>query len=140
MVAFTVPISAINGRYDRASILRLQIDCRSTDCFFVANRENASILTCSRDILPQQMLYKTAHGRQSAVSGSSGVPASRFDMIQKREHRVGSDIIEGQVGHGFASLTCEEQVEEFERISVRSDGMGACSARVPQVACGKNFR
>jgi hypothetical protein len=139
VVAFSVSISAINSAYDRASLFRLQIDCRPTDCFFVANRENASILTCSRNILPQQMLYKTAHGRQPAVSGGSGVPTSRFDMIQEREHRVGSDIIEGQISHGLALLICDEQVEEFERVSVRSDGMGACSACVPQIVLEKTF-
>src|SRR5262249_11530763 len=81
VVAFPVPAPPINGVYDRASFFRLQIDCRPPDCFLVANRENASILTCPRHILPQQMLYKTAHGRKTAVSGGSGVPASRFHMI-----------------------------------------------------------
>jgi hypothetical protein len=113
VIAFSISAPPINGVYDRAGFFRLQIDCRPTDCFLVANRENATILTCPCHILPQQMLHKTANGCKTAVPGNSGVPAPRFDMIQKREHSVGLDIIQGKVGHRFALLICQEQEEEL---------------------------
>jgi hypothetical protein len=103
-----MPALAINSTYYRASFLWLQIDCSPTDCFLVANGKNATVLTSPRYILPQQMLHKTADGCKTAVPGHSGVSTSRFNMIQKCEHGVGLDIVDGKVGHGFALLICQE--------------------------------
>ena len=108
MIAFTLLAPAIDGAYDRSGFFRLQIDCHPTDCFLVANRENATVLTCPRYILPEQMLYKTADGRKTAVPRNSGVPPSRLDMLQKGEHGIGLDIVQGKIGQGFALLICQE--------------------------------
>jgi hypothetical protein len=46
VIAFAMPAPAINSTYDCSGFFRFQIDCHSTDCFLVANRENATVLTC----------------------------------------------------------------------------------------------
>ena len=76
------------------------------------------------------MLHKTANGCEAAIPGNSGVPSSRFDMIQKREHGVGLDIFKGQVGYRLALLIGQKQVEELQRVAVGSHCMCACSACV----------
>jgi hypothetical protein len=108
VIAFALPAPAINGAYDRAGFFRFQIYCHPTDCFLIANGENATVLTCPRYILSEQMLYKTAEGRKTAVSRNGGVPASRLDMFQESEDGVGLDIVQGKIGHGFALLICQE--------------------------------
>ena len=81
----------IDSGYHGTCFFGFQVSGRPSQCFLVANRKNAPILTRSRYILPQQMLHKTANGRQTAVPGNSRVPTLRFDMIQKTEHarRIG---------------------------------------------------
>src|SRR5882724_13292235 len=81
MIAPSIATPAINGAYYSPSFFRLQIDCGPTNCFLVANRENATILTCPCHILPQEMLHKTANRSKTAIPGNRGVPAARFDMI-----------------------------------------------------------
>jgi hypothetical protein len=130
VIAFPMPGPSINGGNDRPGFFRLQIDCHPTDCFLVADGENVTVLTCPRYILPKQMLHEAADGGQSTVPGNSGVPASRFDMIQKREHGIRLDIVQGKVGHGLVLLICQEQEEKLQRVAVGAHGMCAGPSRV----------
>jgi hypothetical protein len=95
MIAFAVPTPTIDGGYHSAGFFRFQINGGPAECSLAANGENAPVLTCPRHILTQEMLHKTADGCEAAIPGNRGVPAPRFDMIQKREHDIGLDIFEG---------------------------------------------
>jgi hypothetical protein len=108
VITFTMPAAAINGCNNRAGFFRLQIDCQPTEGLLVANGENLTVLASSSQILTEQMLHKTADGGKTAVPGNRGVPASRLDMIQEREHGVRPDIIQAEVGNGFMPLICKE--------------------------------
>ena len=130
MITVPVPRSMIDSGYHGTCFFGFQVSGRPSQCFLVTNRKNAPILTRSRYILPQQMLNKTANGRQAAISRCSRVPTLRFDMIQKTEHAVGLDIFEGQVGHGLAFLIGQKQVEELQRVAVSTYRMRASSTRV----------
>jgi hypothetical protein len=94
------------------------------------NGKHATVLTRPCHILSQEMLHKTANGCEAAISGNSGVSSSRFDVIQKREHGVGLDILEGQVGHSLVPLIGQKQIEELQRVAVGSYCMCASSACV----------
>jgi hypothetical protein len=55
-----------------------------------SDERNAAFFYEIGNILSEQMLYKTADGCKTAVPRNSGVPASRLDMLQEREHGVGT--------------------------------------------------
>jgi hypothetical protein len=130
VIAFPIPAPAINGAYDRSGFFGFEIDCHPTNCFLVANGKNAAVLTCSRYILPKQMLHEAANGGKTAVPGNSGVPASRLDMIQESEHGLRLDIVQSKVGHGLVLLICQEQEEKLQRVAVGAHSMCASSSRV----------
>jgi nitroimidazol reductase NimA-like FMN-containing flavoprotein (pyridoxamine 5'-phosphate oxidase superfamily) len=113
MVAFSLSTPRINRSYDSASLFRFQIDGSPAYCSLVADGKNAAILARPRDILSQEMLHKTADGRESAVPGDGGVPSFRFDMFQKSKHVIGLDIFDGQVRYRFVLVIGQKQVEQF---------------------------
>ena len=125
MIAFAILRSMINSGYHGTCFFGFQISGRPSQCFLIANRKNAPILTRSRYILPQKMLHKTANGCETTIPGSSGVSTSRFDMIQKTEHGVGLDVFKGQVGDGLALLIGQKQIEELQRVAVGTHCMRA---------------
>ena len=139
MITSAAPRSRIDGGDHSARFFGFQIDRSSPQRLLAANRQYAPILASSGDILPQQMLHKTADCRQTAISRSSGVPTSRFDMIEEGEYRVRLDIVKGQVAHGLVSLIGQEQVKELQRIPVRPHCVSAGSACVLQVIMKEAF-
>jgi hypothetical protein len=76
MIASAASGSMIDGGYHGACFFGFHVGRSSSQCLLVANRKYAPILTGSGDILPQQMLHKTANRRQAAISRNSGVPTS----------------------------------------------------------------
>jgi hypothetical protein len=75
MVTFSLSTPRIHGSYDSTSLFRFQIDGSPAYCSLVANGKNAAVLSRPRDVLPEEMLYKAANGRESAVPGHSRVPS-----------------------------------------------------------------
>jgi len=81
VIAFPITTPTINGGDHRTGLFRFQISGGPSWCFFVANRENATVLTGPRYIVPQEVLHKTANRGKTAIPGNRSVPSMRFDMI-----------------------------------------------------------
>jgi hypothetical protein len=96
MIALAVTRATINSSDDGTGFFGFQINGRSAEGLLAANSENAAILSRSGHILPQEVLDKTADGREAAVPCDGGVPASGFDVVQKSQHGVGLDIVQHQ--------------------------------------------
>jgi|SRR3974390_686763 hypothetical protein len=109
MIPLAIPRPTINGSYYSAGFFRLKIDGHTTYCSFVMDGENPAILPGPCYILPQKMLHETANSRESTISCNGGVPALRFDIVQKGQHGAGFNIIKSQVRHGFPIPIRQEQ-------------------------------
>ena len=85
-------------------------------------------------------MHKAADRRETAVSGSGRVAAVRFHMIQKAEHGIALDVIEGQFRYGLVFLVSQKHVEEFQSVPVSTHGVGTCAACVLQIRVKEAFR
>jgi hypothetical protein len=132
MISLASTALAINGADHSAGFFGFQIDGRPPQGSLVATRENPTVLTCTRHIVPQEVVHKTANGRKTAIPRNSRVPASRFDMIQEREYDVGLNILKSEVRHWFSLLIRQKQEEELT--DLRRIGRTSLSARGPGFA------
>jgi hypothetical protein len=58
--------------------------------------------------VPKKILHKAPHGGQPAVSRDGRVAALGFDMLEKREDCVDSDIVESQTSKRLTFMICQE--------------------------------
>ena len=104
MIAFTVRRPAINSAYEGLDLFRFQIQDSSPNHLLGLNGEDPAILARPRQVLPKEMLYETADGRQAAIARDGGNPTMRFDVVEEPQHSVRLDIIQRQVRDGLTLL------------------------------------
>jgi hypothetical protein len=145
----TIPITMPRARIDcsdqRTCLLRLQVRHSSPRGPFGLYGKDGAVLPSAGDIVSEKILYEAPHRRQTAVTSDCGVATLRFDMFQKRQDRVCSNIVECQTCNRFVLMARKEQEEELQRIAVGSHGMGAgtaCLAEIflKEVLCGVQQR
>jgi hypothetical protein len=85
------------------------------------------------------MLHKAPNSCQAAIASDGGVPAHRFNMIQKREYGVGLYIFEHELRHGLSLLIRQKHKEELQRVAISPHGMTARSARALEVLAEEAF-
>jgi len=84
-------------------------------------------------VIAQEMLEKAANRGPTAVSGCDRVGTFGLDMIEKSGNPVGIEIIKSQRGDGATLMLRDKLQQEFERIAVRADRMGARASLAWQI-------
>src|SRR5579863_4653913 len=67
------------------------------------------------------MPCKTPQNGQATVAGGDGVAPLRLHMVQKGKHGICPEIIQRQVRSRSAAALSQEQEEEPERVTIRTD-------------------
>ena len=139
MIARAAVRPAIHCSYHSTSFFGLEMNSGSVQCFFVAYRENTTVLASPGHVVPEEMVHEATNGCQAAISCDGRVPALRFNMIEESENRIHLDMLEVQISHRATLLLSKEQEEELQRVSIGPYRVGACSAGMLQVAMEETF-
>jgi hypothetical protein len=111
----TIPITMPRARIDCSDqctcLLRLQVRDSSPRGPFGLYGKDGAVLPSAGDIVSEKTLYEAPHRCQTAVTSDCGVATLRFDMFQKRQDRVGSNIVECQTCNRFVLMARKEQEE-----------------------------
>src|SRR6266567_1507556 len=83
--------------------------------------------------MPQEMLDETPDRSKATIARNRTVASHGLYVLEERQHGLDSDVVEPQVGDGSASLFCQEQEEEAEPVSVRTDRVLAGAANAAEV-------
>ena len=96
-----------------ASLFRLEV-CDGSVCRpFGPNRQYAAILAGAGYIMPQKMLHEAADRRQATVSRHGRVAALGFDVVQELQYGFGLNVVEIQIGNGFAFVAGQSTKNSF---------------------------
>jgi hypothetical protein len=83
--------------------------------------------------MPQEVLDETPDRSKATIARDRAVASHGLHVLEERQHGLDLDVVEPQVGDGSASPFCQEQEEEAEPVSVRTDRMLAGAAHAPEM-------
>jgi len=125
--------SVIHGGDDSTRLLWFEIGDNPVNRLLGRDSEDSTILVGARQVVAEQVLDKTANGRETTIACHCGISPLGFDMIQEGEHGICLEIIEAQISYGLTSALNEKHEEELERAAVSTDGMVTGSTHTLQV-------
>jgi len=76
---------------------------------------------------------KRPNGRQPGVAGARYVLPVFFQVVEKGKHKIGVEIVKGNLVYGFLPRTSYELEQKAEGVAVSSDGVWAGLLRRTQV-------
>src|SRR5260370_25075998 len=79
------------------------------------------------------MPCKTPQNGQATVACGYGVAPLRLNVVQKGKHGIGPEIIQRQICSRSTAALSQEQEEEPERVTIRTDCMTAGSTHAFEV-------
>ena len=83
--------------------------------------------------MSQEMLDETPDRGKAAIARNGAVTPHGLHVLEERQHGLDVDVIEPQVGDVLTSPVCQEQEEEAEPVSVRTDRVLARAANAAEV-------
>lgn len=98
-----IPLSGIHGGDDSTRLLWFEIGDNPVNRLLGRDSEDSTILVGARQIVAEQVLDKTANGRETTIACYCGISPLGFDMIQEGEHGICLEIIEAQISYGLTS-------------------------------------
>jgi hypothetical protein len=132
--------SVIHGGDDSTRLLWFEIGDNPVNRLLGRDSEDSTILVGARQVVAEQVLDKTANGRETTIACHCGISPLGFDMIQEGEHGICLEIIEAQISYGLTSALNEKHEEELERAAVSTlqvtveEALNQSQERVPLVA------
>jgi hypothetical protein len=81
----------------------------------------------------QQVLGEAANRGKATIAGHSAIASLGFDMLQKREHEFGPDVVQLEVCDGVVYGIGQEQEEELESVPIGTDGVLTGAQDAPQM-------
>jgi hypothetical protein len=85
--------------------------------------------------MAQDVRSEAANGRQTAIAGDDPIAALGFDVVEKRQHSIGADVIQPKIRDGAAQVVGQKQEEEPECVPVGTDRMLAGTTDAAKVVC-----
>jgi len=83
----------VDGGDDGPSRFRFEISGSTKRLPYIRDGKDPSILIGSRDVVPEQMLHKTANRRQSAIAGRGRITSLRLDVIQEGKNGLRLKVV-----------------------------------------------
>lgn len=86
------------------------------------------VLLCPPHIVAEEVLDKAVKGSETTVPRGDAVATGGFEIREKRQYCIDTDVIQTKAGYGAAYVVSKEAEEQAQGVCVHSQRVRACAA------------